>query len=103
MVQYAAAIKPFGYGEANLESNLRVLYHNWGTVTAAIVVSNEIDRQECQEFLENFKNFVDVSLLGKKSEYKPVSQIQMSTSGDTDGDEQLYMPFQAASAETTFR
>ena len=69
MVQYAAAIKPFGYGEANLESNLRVLYHNWGTVTAAIVVSNEIDRQECQEFLENFKNFVDVSLLGKKPGY----------------------------------
>ena len=100
MVQFAAAIKPFGYGEANLESNLRVLYHNWGTVTAAIVVSNEIDRQECQEFLENFKNFVDVGLLGKKQEYKA---IQMSTSGDTDSDEQLYMPFQAASAETTFR
>ena len=103
VVQYAQAIKPFGYGEAALQSNLRVLYHNWGTVTAAIVVSNEIDRQECQEFMENYKNFVETNLLGKKPEYKSPAQIQMQSQTSTDADDQLYMPFQAASAETTFR
>ena len=54
-MQNATYIKRFGYSEAPLESNLKILYHNWDTVTAAIVISHEIDRQECQEFVEHFK------------------------------------------------
>ena len=37
-------IKRFAYSEAPLESNLRIMYHNWDTVTAAIVVSIEVDQ-----------------------------------------------------------
>ena len=50
--QNSNAITRFGFSEAPLQSNLRILYHNWDSVTAAIVVSHEVDKQECGEFLE---------------------------------------------------
>ena len=63
--QNSNMISRFGFSEANLQSNLRILYHNWDSVTAAIVVSHEVDKQECQEFLEQFKSFVEIQCLGK--------------------------------------
>ena len=70
VVQNSAAIKLYGYSEAGLENKLKILYHNWDTVTAAIVISHEIDRQECQEFLEHFKQMVESKILGKKANYQ---------------------------------
>ena len=52
VIQNAHVITQFGYNEAPLENNLRIMYHNWDMVTAAIVVSHEVDRQECGKFLE---------------------------------------------------
>lgn len=55
VIQNASVIQKYGYAEAPIESNLRILYHNWGTATSAIVVSHEVDRQECAEFCDQFK------------------------------------------------
>ena len=43
----------------HLDQRLRILYNNWDTVTATIVVSEEVDKQECHEFFGHFKNFVE--------------------------------------------
>ena len=56
--------------EAQLPDNLKILYQNWGTVSAAIVISHEIDRQECQEFIEHFKQMLESKILGKKANYQ---------------------------------
>ena len=45
--QNSSRIQRFGYAEAQIEGNLRILYHNWDSVTAAIVISHEVDKQEC--------------------------------------------------------
>lgn len=104
IVQYAGAIKEYQYSEQPLQNNLRILYHNMGAITQAIVISNEIDRQECSEFLERFKYYVDTELLGKQGgNYQAPSQIQMNSSSGTDTDTQLYLPFQTSTAEATFR
>ena len=52
VIQNVNRIIRFGFSEVPIESNLRILFHNWDTVTAAIVVGLEVDRQECGEFLE---------------------------------------------------
>ena len=66
VVQNANRIQRYSYTEAALDSNLRILYHNWDTATAAIVISHEVDKQECGQFLENFKNNVEVHILGRR-------------------------------------
>ena len=55
VVQNSGVIQQYRYSEAQLPDNLKILYQNWDTVSAAIVISHEIDRQECQEFIEHFK------------------------------------------------
>ena len=45
--QNSKSIQRFGYAEAQIEGNLRILYHNWDSITAAIVISHEVDKQEC--------------------------------------------------------
>ena len=65
VIQNSSRITRFGFSEAPLgNSDLKIVYHNWDTVTAAIVVSLEVDRQETGEFLENLKNHVEMTLLG---------------------------------------
>ena len=46
------------------------MYFNWDTITAAIVVSAEVDRQECGEFTDQFKQLVEVQILGRKQQYE---------------------------------
>ena len=43
VLQNTRSIKKFAFSEAPLENNLRIMFHNWDTVTAAIVVSHEVD------------------------------------------------------------
>ena len=70
VIQNSNRIVRFGFSEAPLVgSDLRIVYHNWETVTAAIVVSHEVDKQEVGEFLENFKNHIEVTTLGKSQGY----------------------------------
>ena len=76
--QNAEEIKHFGYSEVgDQESNLKIMYYNWDTVTAAIVVSLHIDRQECQEFFVHFKQFIEANLLGKEANYQAPEQMIM--------------------------
>ena len=66
VLQHANRSQRYGFSEAMLESNLKILYHNWDTATAAIVFSNEVDRQECGAFLEEFRSHVETHILGKQ-------------------------------------
>ena len=71
VVQNSNRIVRFGFSEVPLKnSDLRIVYHNWDMVTAAIVASHEVDKQECGEFLENFKNHVESTALGKPTAYE---------------------------------
>ena len=44
VISNSKIIKRYGYAEAPIEGNLRILYHNWDMVTAAIVISQEVDK-----------------------------------------------------------
>ena len=77
------------------------MYHNWDSVTAAIVVSHEVDKQECMEFFESFRNYVQVNILGRDSRQQ-YEAPDMNGSQSEDQAE-LYKPFQAATSEATFR
>ena len=69
---------------------LRILYHNWDTVTAALVISHEVDKQECMMFLEEFRQNVEAEVLGKSGGY----QNPMNDSEASHDDQQLlYKPF----------
>ena len=70
VIQNSGVIQQYRYSEAQLPDNLKILYQNWGTVSAAIVISHEIDRQECQEFIEHFKQMLESKILGKKANYQ---------------------------------
>ena len=63
------------------------------------MVSQEVDRQECGEFLEQFRNFVETNMLGRKGGYEAPTM----NSSEAEDSHQLYLPLQAASAESTFR
>ena len=65
VIQNVNRIQRFGFSEVPIESNLRILFHNWDSVTAAIVVGQEVDRQECGEFLEQFQQHVSANILGE--------------------------------------
>ena len=43
VLQNTKHIKRFAFSEAHLENNLRIMFNNWDTVTAAIVISHEVD------------------------------------------------------------
>ena len=88
VLQNSNRIKRFSYSEAPLDNNLRIMYHNWDTVTAAIVVSHEVDQQECGEFLEQFKAHLEANVLGKS--YTAPTGMNDS---DHESDRQLYLPF----------
>ena len=97
VLQNTKNIKRFAFSEAHLENNLRIMFNNWDTVTAAIVISHEVDQQECGEFLENFKTYIETNVLGKS--YQAPNAMNASHESSTS----LYLPFQASSAESTFR
>ena len=99
VLQNSNRIKQYGYADAPTESDLMILYHNWDTVTAAIVYSREVDRQECQEFMEQFKNYVEVNMLGRREGYQAPG---MNGSASSDQAE-LYKPFQSSTSETAFQ
>ena len=65
-MQHVNRIQRFGYSEITIEGNLRILFHNWDMVTAGIVISHEVDKQECMQFLENFKHDVETQMLGRQ-------------------------------------
>ena len=73
---------------------MRILYHNWGTVTSAIVVSHEVDRQECAEFCDQFKQYVEANLLGKRDN-NGYEAPGMNTSEESSliSNGELYKPF----------
>ena len=103
----AGCIKKYAYSEAEVDGTnqpasqkLRIQYHNWDTATAAIVISHEVDKQEVQQFLEQFKIDVETQVLGKKGgAYENPMNASSSYSEDT---QLLYKPFQANNAETAF-
>lgn len=91
VMQNSNIIKQYQYTDCQTESNLQILYHNWDTVTAAIVYSREVDRQECQEFLEQFKNYVELNILGKRDTgYQAPTMNNSDASSDA---AELYRPF----------
>ena len=92
VIQNSNRIVRFGFSEAPLaNSDLRIVYHNWETVTAAIVVSHEVDKQEVGEFLENFKNHVEMTALGKSQAYDaPTGGLNDS---QRENAVELYKPF----------
>ena len=51
------------------------------------------------EFLESFRNYVEVNILGRDSRYEAPG---MNSSQSEEAGE-LYKPFQAATSEATFR
>ena len=59
------------------------MYYNWDTVTAAIVVSKEVDKQECGEFFDQFKQLVEVHILGRKETYEAPNMNGSNFSADT--------------------
>lgn len=65
VIQNSNRIQRFGFAEAPIDATLRILYHNWDTATAAIVVSQEVDKQECSQFLDQFRSHVEYQMLGK--------------------------------------
>ena len=57
----------------------------------AIVVSHEVDKQEVGEFLENFKNHVEMTALGKSQAYDaPTGGLNDS---QRENAVELYKPF----------
>ena len=73
VVTNAAAIQRFGYAEVPIEGDMQILYHNWDTVTAAIVASKEVDKQELCAFIEKFKNDVETQVLGNQGYKAPMN------------------------------
>ena len=99
VTQNANRIQRFQYSEVPLpQTNLKIMYHNWDTATAAMVVSHEVDRQECGEFMEQFKLHIEQTVLGKTS--PGYEAPTMNASGDAS---EIYKPLQASTAESTFR
>ena len=77
------------------------MYYNWDTVTAAIVVSKEVDKQECGEFFDQFKQLVEVHILGRKQTYEAPAMNETNSESDTQA--QLYLPLQTSNAQATMR
>ena len=102
VIQNAYQIKRFGFSKVPLDQTLYIMFQNWDSITAAIVVSNEVDLQECGEFLDAFKNHVEVNMLGKKPGYEAPTMNASGASAQEDTTD-LYRPFQASTAESAFR
>ena len=80
-------VQQFRTTQIQLDQTLTIVYRNVGSVTYAIVISKDIDLQECGNFFDAFQPFVENNILAKAA---GGSSKHLNSSSSSKGYESTY-------------